>query len=87
MTVVSADTSCYMIWWGTRAACAEVYTGSVEAKKATPGFKAIPLLRSHLAPEVFGRIVFIYINNIIIPYKHTRSHYPFSSTLQVHSQQ
>jgi hypothetical protein len=34
MKVVSADSFCSVVWWGARAACAEVSTGSVEASKA-----------------------------------------------------
>jgi hypothetical protein len=31
MTVVFADSFCSVVWWAARAACAEVFTGSVEA--------------------------------------------------------
>jgi hypothetical protein len=34
MKVVSEDSSCSMVWWGARAACAEVSTGQWEASKA-----------------------------------------------------
>jgi hypothetical protein len=34
MKVVSADSSCSVVWLGARAACAEVSPGSVEASKA-----------------------------------------------------
>jgi hypothetical protein len=43
--VVSTDSFCSVVWWGARAACAEVSTGSVEASKARLGF------RSHIAPK------------------------------------
>jgi hypothetical protein len=49
MKVVSADSSCSVVWWGARAACAEVSTGSVEASKARLGF------RGHMAPGIYGR--------------------------------
>jgi hypothetical protein len=35
--VVSADSSCSVVWWGLRAACPEVSTGSIEASKAKHG--------------------------------------------------
>jgi hypothetical protein len=51
MKVVSEVTSCSMVGWGARAACAEVPTGSVEAAKANLGFG------SHMAPgSIYGRI-------------------------------
>jgi hypothetical protein len=34
MKVVSADSFCSVVWWGARAVCAEVSTGSMEASKA-----------------------------------------------------
>jgi hypothetical protein len=37
MKVVAEDSSCSMVGWGARAACAEVSTGSVEASKANHG--------------------------------------------------
>jgi hypothetical protein len=51
MNVVSADSSCSVVWRGARAACAEVSTESVEASKAKhgPGF--------HLEPSTYGRIL------------------------------
>jgi hypothetical protein len=49
MKVASADSFCSVVLWGTRAACAEVFTGSVEASKARLGF------RSHMAPGIYGR--------------------------------
>jgi hypothetical protein len=39
MKVVAEDSSCSMVGWGARAACAEVSTGSVEASKAKHGQK------------------------------------------------
>jgi hypothetical protein len=39
MKVVSADSSCSVVWWGAKAAYAEVSTGSVEASKARLVFK------------------------------------------------
>jgi hypothetical protein len=50
MKVVSADSFCSVVWWGARAACAEVSTGSVEALKANLGF------RSHMAPCMYERL-------------------------------
>jgi hypothetical protein len=47
MNVVSTDSSCSVVWWGARPACAEVSTGSVEALKARLGFK------SHMALEEY----------------------------------
>jgi hypothetical protein len=35
MKVVSADSSCSVVWWGARAACAEVSTGSVAFESQT----------------------------------------------------
>jgi hypothetical protein len=43
MKVESADSFCSVVWWGAKAACAEVSTGSAEASKARLG------LNSHLA--------------------------------------
>jgi hypothetical protein len=51
MKVVSEDSSCSMVGWGARAACAEVSTGSVEASKANLGF------RCHMAPGIYGIII------------------------------
>jgi hypothetical protein len=39
MKVVSEISSCSMVGWGARAACAEVSTGSVEDSKAKHGQK------------------------------------------------
>jgi hypothetical protein len=39
MKVVSEDSSCSMVGWGARAACAEVSIGSVEESKAKHGQK------------------------------------------------
>jgi hypothetical protein len=47
MKVVSADSFCSVDWWGARAACAEVPTGSVEASKARLGFRL---------PGIYGRV-------------------------------
>jgi hypothetical protein len=41
MKVVSADSFSSVVWWGARAACAEVSTGFVEALKARLGFRYI----------------------------------------------
>jgi hypothetical protein len=49
--VVSADSFCSVVWWGARAACAEVSTGSVEASKANLGFGSPMALRIH------GRVI------------------------------
>jgi hypothetical protein len=57
MKVVPEDSSCSVVWWGARAACAEVSTGSVEASKARPGF------RSHMAP---GKTTLITVENNIL---------------------
>jgi hypothetical protein len=51
MKVVSADSFCSVVWWGARAACAEVSTGSVEASKANLGFGSQMALRIH------GRVI------------------------------
>jgi hypothetical protein len=60
MKVVSAGSFCSMVWWGARAVCAEVSTGSVEASKARLGFK------SHMAPSINGRVVvLLLLHNII----------------------
>jgi hypothetical protein len=50
MKVVSEDSSCYMVGWGARAACAEVPTGSVEDLKAKHGQKV------HIDPVIYGRL-------------------------------
>jgi hypothetical protein len=53
MKVVSADSSCPVVWWGCKdrlRACAEVSTGSVAASKAKHG----PGL--HMEPSIYGRI-------------------------------
>jgi hypothetical protein len=50
MKVVSENSSCSMVGWGARVACAEVSTGSVEASKANLGF------RCHMAPGKHGRL-------------------------------
>jgi hypothetical protein len=39
MKVVPADSSCTMVGWGARVACAEVSTGSAEDLKAKHGQK------------------------------------------------
>jgi hypothetical protein len=49
MKVVSADSFCSGVWWGARAACAEVCTGSMEASMARLG-------RSHMALGMYRRI-------------------------------
>jgi hypothetical protein len=43
--------SCSLVWWGARAACAEVSTGSVEASKAkhSPGL--------HMEPSIYRRFL------------------------------
>jgi hypothetical protein len=41
------DSFCSVVCWGARAACAEVSTGSVEAR--------LGFFRSHMAPSVYGR--------------------------------
>jgi hypothetical protein len=51
MKVVSADSFCSVVWWGARAARAEVSTGSVEASKARLGF------RSHMDPTYIRRLL------------------------------
>jgi hypothetical protein len=42
--VVSADSSCSVVWLGASAACAEVSTGSVEASKAKHCNKGLHVL-------------------------------------------
>jgi hypothetical protein len=37
MKIASADSTCSMVLWNARAACAEVSTGSVEALKSKHG--------------------------------------------------
>jgi hypothetical protein len=44
MKDVSADSFCFVVWWGARAACAG---GSVEASEARLGF------RSHVALQEY----------------------------------
>jgi hypothetical protein len=39
MKVLLADCICSVVWWGARAACAEVSTGFVGASKARLGFR------------------------------------------------
>jgi hypothetical protein len=51
MNFVSTESSCSVVWWGARAACAEVSTGSVEASKARLRF------RPQKVQEVYGRLV------------------------------
>jgi hypothetical protein len=51
MNVVSADSICSLVWWGGRADCAEVSTGSVEASKARLGF------RSHILVDTLPKII------------------------------
>jgi hypothetical protein len=41
MNLVSAHSVFSMAWWGARAACAEMSTGSMEASKARLGFRYI----------------------------------------------
>jgi hypothetical protein len=48
MKAVSADFLCSVVWWGARAACADVSMVSVEASKDRLGF------RSHVAPDIYG---------------------------------
>jgi hypothetical protein len=50
--VISADSSCSVVWWGSRAVCAEVSTGSVEASEARLGV-GLPygLLRFQFNPK------------------------------------
>jgi hypothetical protein len=55
MKVVSADSSCSVVWWGARAACAEVSTGSVEASKAKHG----PGL--HMEPSKYRKLYYYSI--------------------------
>jgi hypothetical protein len=50
MKIVSEDSSCSMVGWGARAACAEVSTGSVGDSKAMHGQKV------HMDPGIYGRI-------------------------------
>jgi hypothetical protein len=38
MKVISADSSSSVVWCGARVACAEVFTGPMEASKARLGF-------------------------------------------------
>jgi hypothetical protein len=55
-----ADSSCSVGWCGARAACAEVFTGSVDASKAKHG----PGL--HMRPSIYGReevVVVVIIMN------------------------
>jgi hypothetical protein len=49
MKTVSADSFCSVVWWGARAACAEVSIGSVGGSKARLGFKS-------MASGIYGRI-------------------------------
>jgi hypothetical protein len=69
MKVASADSSCSVVWWGARAACAEVSTGSVEASQARPGSRT---------PESGATIwlpVYTENNNIIRKYIILLSYY------------
>jgi hypothetical protein len=52
MKVVSADSSCSVVWCGARASCAAVSTGCVEASKAGLGRHIAPILECHMAPKV-----------------------------------
>jgi hypothetical protein len=60
MKVVSEDSSCSMVWWGARAACAEVSIGQWNPRKLSMAWGAIWHLRCHMAPDTYGRILSIY---------------------------
>jgi hypothetical protein len=57
MKVVSEDSSCSMVWWGARAACAEVSIGQRNPRKPSMAWGAIWHLRCHMEPDTYGRIV------------------------------
>lgn len=51
MADVLAGFSCSRVWWGARAACGGVPTGSDEALKSRLGF------RMHMVSGMYGRLI------------------------------
>jgi hypothetical protein len=61
MTVVSADSFRSMVWWGARAACADVSTGSVDVSKARLGVRSHMALRTTRLPVYTEDYVYVCV--------------------------
>jgi hypothetical protein len=61
--VASENSSCSMVVWGARAACVEVFTGSVEASKAKHGQTRLPKVPHGILNTIRKNSRYLYTEN------------------------